>query len=144
MLTAAQRTKCAKLAAALDSGDYATYKRAEDSLSPAMKGEVWSQRRHVRERAVKAGEVSRQSDAKPPRPARIETESRLDDLDFWASDEIEPPDDDDDAPDDQPTCSGCRGTGKGRDGGVCPICKGSGKVPAEDQPDDDREDDENE
>ena len=47
-----------KLAAALDSGDYAAYKRAEDSLSPAMKGEGLEGQlaaRHVRERAVKAG-----------------------------------------------------------------------------------------
>ena len=33
--------------------------------------------------------------------------------------------------------------GKGRGGSVCQICESSGKVPAEDQPDDDREDDEN-
>ena len=45
-------------------------------------------------RAVKAGEVSRQSDAKPPRP-RIEASL---DLDYWADTEPDPPSDD---PDDE-------------------------------------------
>jgi len=86
MLTAAQRAKCAKLAQALDAGDCAAYKRAEPSLTPEMRGEVWDQRRHLRAqggRAVKAGEViSNGALGKTPRPTRVETELR--DLDFGA------------------------------------------------------------
>ncbi len=78
--------------------------------------------------------------------ARVITESvrtsGMEDLDHWASDDTEPIDDD--PPDDMPTCSGCGGSGRGRDGGVCPICNGKGRIPAEDQPDDGEDDDDRE
>ena len=68
MLTDRQRERCRELARALDSGDYATYKRAEAALTPEMRGEIWDQRAHVKTqtaRAAKAGEVSGVYSPKP-------------------------------------------------------------------------------
>lgn len=83
---------------------------------------------------AKAGEVSPQSAAKAPKTARIETELR--DLDYWSDD---PAPLDDDPPDPMPTCSGCWGSGKDTGGGICKICGGTGRIPAEDQPGDDED-----
>jgi hypothetical protein len=74
------------------------------------------------------------------RPAR--TEARLDDLDFWGDDDDAPIDDD--VPDDQPVCSACKGSGRDAAGNECQICGGTGKIPAEDQPDDDDESEDDE
>jgi hypothetical protein len=64
------------------------------------------------------------------------------DLDYWPLAETAPVDDPPDDP--MPVCSACRGTGKGPDGSVCKICNGAGKIPAEDQPDDGDEEDDDE
>ena len=137
MLTTAQKAKCAKLAQALDAGDTAAYKRAEPSLTPEMRGEIWDQRAHVKAQAERAAQAQQAA----ARPARVEAKSLPRDLDYWASDDVEPIDDD--VPDDQPMCGACGGSGKGRDGSVCPICNGRGRIPGEDQPDD-RDEDEDE
>ncbi|MGA7239434.1 MAG: hypothetical protein WBY44_27380 [Bryobacteraceae bacterium] len=152
MLTAAQKSRCRELAAALDRGDRATYRRAEDSLTPEMRGEIWDQRAHVVAaggRAAKAGAVLSTAD-KTPRPARIETSLR--DLDYWA-DENDDDGDDEDLPPVLPVskpdpeerqktklCDNCRGLGLTSDGVRCTRCNGSGRVSRDDVDDGDDDD----
>ena len=141
MLTAAQKSRCRELAQALDAGDFAAYKRAEPSLTPEMKGEVWDMRAHVIAaggRASKAGAVLNQSGSKPPRPPRVETE--LHDLDYWATDDDQDDGGDDDGDGDVTPCPACNGRGKDSAGNRCEACEGTGKAPL----DDDREDDDDE
>jgi hypothetical protein len=159
MLTAGQKSRCLSLAQALDRGDYAAYKRAEPSLTPEMRGEVWDARMHVRAMAERAAQrqVSPQSAAKLPRPARVETDLRFADLDYWpeaaSKDDLGPDDpgdfpDDNGAPDEPEleqktrTCDVCRGSGVAPDGTHCSRCNGGGRIPIDpdDDPDDDLED----
>lgn len=132
MLTAAQKARCATLAEALDARDQGPWLKAEPSLTVEEKGAIWSMRRHV----VAFGQ--REAAARPA-GIPVEATSRTVDLDYWASDD-EPPIDDE-VLDGEPECSACRGTGKGPDGRACPICNGRGTIPGEDQPDDGDEDD---
>jgi hypothetical protein len=143
MLTSAQREKCRAIAQALDAGDLQPWRRAEASLSPAEKGLVWD----LRQRQAQARQVSPQSAGKPPRPPRVETELRLDDLDHWASDDDQDDGDDDDDGEVLP-CGACNGRGKDAAGNRCSVCNGSGKVTPsdgdenEDETDDDEDQDE--
>jgi RecJ-like exonuclease len=121
MLTRAQRERCAWLAVALDAGDWEAWKTAAPSLSPEEKGEVWSQRGHVRAQAERSRPM-----AASARPAPFD----LDDRPVAA----EPLDDDDD--DDMVTCAVCGGRGKDEAGNVCEACGGTGKVPASDDDED--------
>ena len=134
MLIAAQKSRCAKLAAALDAGDYEVYRRAEPTLGAEERGLIWDLRAAQVARAAQGQQVIGAA-PRTPRPPRIETSA---DLDFWSDDE--PVDDGDDNDDPTPLCGACNGTGKGRDGGVCVICNGKGTIPAEDQKDDDNDD----
>ncbi len=79
MLTAAQREKCRVLAQALDTGDDATYKRAEPSLTPEMRGEIWDQRAHVKAMAA-SGDVKTLSRIH----VQVSQAAVLRDLDFWS------------------------------------------------------------
>jgi hypothetical protein len=88
-------------------------------------------------RLAQARQVSPQSAGKPPRPAPIETELRLDDLDYWSDTEPEPDDDDDG--DDVP-CPTCNGRGRDAAGNRCAVCNGSGRVAPEDNEDEDDDD----
>ncbi len=138
MLTAAQKSRCAKLAAALDAGDYPTYKRVEPSLTPEMRGEIWEQRAHVQEMAVRVAQGQRGTSVFPSQrrikpPARIEASV---DLDYWSDAEPVDPDDDDD---DQ-RCEACGGTGYTQ-GGVCGACGGTGKAPPDDDDQEETDDD---
>jgi hypothetical protein len=142
MLTSAQREKCRRIAAALDRGDQGPWLRAEASLGPVEKAEIWSMRRHVKA-------MAEQQHAKAPSIARrLEVaamrSTRMDDLDFW-SDDAPGVDDDDDIDDDAPPepeddpmsqttkiCMNCRGLGRSKDGSVCDVCDGTGRVPMDD------------
>ena len=62
----------------------------------------------------------------------------LHDLDYWGD---EPSDDGYDDDDPMPVCGACKGSGRDRDGNKCLVCGGRGKIPAEDQPDDGEDDD---
>jgi hypothetical protein len=132
-MTADRKARCVEIAAALDRDDLGPWRRAEASLSPEERGAVWDAR-HV----VAVGQ--REAAARPAvitdavRTSRIET--RWLDLDYWASDDIEPPDDDDG---DMPVCPACDGRGKDAAGNVCAVCHGTGKFPSGD--DDENEDD---
>jgi hypothetical protein len=138
MLTDRQRARCRELAAALDSGDMATYRRAEPALGVEERGAVWDARKHVQAQAARAAQRQVSSTvAITPTPRRIETGLRLDDLDFWL-DAPDAPDDDDDP---MPVCGACKGSGRDTSGGKCVICAGKGRIPAEDQENDDDEDD---
>ena len=144
MLTDRQRARCREIAAALDRHDQRPWLKAEPSLSVAEKGAIWDMRAHVIAaggRAVKAGEVSRQSDAKPPRP-RIEASL---DLDYWADTDDPPSDDPDDELDlKTKVCDNCRGSGVASDGTRCARCNGSGRVDRDDVDDGDDDDDDRE
>jgi hypothetical protein len=134
MLTSAQKSRCAKLAAALDTGDYETYRRAEPALSPAMKGLIWDLRTHV----VAAGGRGRKqtllrNHSKVSRPEA----AVMRDLDYWSDTDDEP---DDDPGDDPMPCAACDGTGRDAAGNRCATCNGTGKAPLDD--DDENEDDE--
>jgi hypothetical protein len=159
MLNAAQKSRCRELAAALDSGDYATYKRAEPSLTPEMRGEIWDLRAHVKAMGERATQrlVSPQSAAKAPRPARAETNLGLVDLDYWGSDENDDDGENDDDPPILPvskpdpneqqktkSCPNCRGLGLTSDGVRCSRCNGSGRIDRDDVDDDEEDDDERE
>jgi hypothetical protein len=56
------------------------------------------------------------------------------DLDFWADDEPEPDDDDD-----GDMCPVCGGRGKDAAGNICAACNGTGRVPADEEEDDEDE-----
>jgi hypothetical protein len=145
MLTDRQRRRCGEIAAALDRGDLSLWLKAEPSLGTAERGEIWSQRAHVKAQA----ERRRQSEAAVPtsqnfatkRAARVETDLRLDDLDFWADDiePEEPDDDDDDGVDSTVLCPVCNGRGRDSAGNECEVCNGSGRVPATDDDEGDAE-----
>ena len=70
------------------------------------------------------------------RDQKSDPRAELHDLDYWASDYIEPPTDDDD---DAPLCPVCDGRGKDAAGNQCEACGGSGRV----SPDEDRDDEDN-
>ena len=144
-MTAAQKSPCAELAAALDAGDYEVYRRAEPSLSPAEKGEIWDQRQHVKAMAERAAQGQKAGFRFTPVLNR-ETEMMSHDLDHWADAPDVEPDDEPDDTTDQTTklCPTCRGSGRQKDGSQCSECAGSGRVPIDpDQEDDDDFEDEN-
>ena len=147
MLTATQRRHCVELAQALDRGDYATYRRAEPTLTPAEKAMIWNERAHVKAQAERKGQQGGKAVVQVPPPDRAAI-----DLDFW-SDDIAPAEpDDDDLPDsdkEQTTkiCPTCQGKGRDHSGDTCETCGGSGRIPLDDFDDggdDDREDDDGE
>jgi hypothetical protein len=139
MLNAAQRAKCAKLAQALDEGDRATYRRAEPSLTPEMRGEVWDQRAHVKAMAARGHKTL------PPTDGKVSA-AVMHDLDYWGDAE---PDEQSDDPDDEmdlktKVCDNCRGLGLTSDGVRCTRCNGSGRVDRDDVDDGDDDDDDRE
>lgn len=137
MLTDRQRAKCRSIAEALDRGDQGPWLAAEPSCTPEMRGEIWDQRAHVKEMAARAAQRRQTAGARVISTVQQTSGARMNDLDYWADDVSPEPDDDDDDP--MPVCGACGGTGKTRSGGTCQICHGKGRIPAEDQPDDDDE-----
>jgi hypothetical protein len=137
MLTAAQKARCAKIAAALDRGDMATWKRVEPFLSPEERGQVWEERAGTKAMAEK-----RRLREAAARPAGVGTKSLPVDLDFWGSDDggDTPDDDDEEDGDDGVPCMACHGTGRDEAGNVCEACGGTGRVqPGGDEQDDDED-----
>jgi hypothetical protein len=140
MLTAAQREKCRAIARGLDAGDAAAYTHAEASLTPEMKGEIWSLRRCVAAVGQHSGRgdnvTSSPQGKAATRPAHIETNLGLHDLDYWG--DVEPVDDPDDDGDLE-ICKACDGSGRDSAGNRCLVCGGSGKAPADDEDDSNEE-----
>ncbi len=140
MLTSAQKAKCAVIAAALDAGDLAPWRKSEASLGPEMRGEIWDLRAHV----IAAGGRGRKKTL-PPTDGRVSsamTSAGVADLDYWGDEPAEPDDD----PDDELTlktkvCDNCRGLGTTSDGTRCSRCNGTGRVDRDDvdDGDDDRD-----
>ncbi len=134
MLTARERERCRELAAALDRGDADAYRRAEPSLTPEMKGEVWDQRAHVKAMAARAAQGRQKPAAAQP--------ARTLDLDYWSDSEpVEPDDGGGDTDQTTKLCDNCRGLGRTADGSQCERCGGSGRVPLDDVDDDEEDDD---
>jgi len=155
-MTAAEKGRCAVIAEALDRGDLAPWRRAEASLSPAEKGLIWDLRRHVQAQAAR----NQGSDTilkHPQNSAGVQRgktlELRLDDLDFWAYENDDDGENDDDPPilpvskpdpnEQQKTksCPNCRGLGLTSDGVRCARCNGSGRIDRDDVDDGDEDDD---
>jgi hypothetical protein len=143
MLTSRQRQRCAELAETLDAGDQRAWLRAEPSLSPEERGEIWNQRSEVKAMAERRRQGEAAGAAVLPaqdfatRPGRVKTDLASNDLDFWG----ETPNDDDDDDDDDDNglpqqetkmCPSCRGLGRTKDGSRCSRCNGLGRVPLTD------------
>jgi hypothetical protein len=140
MLTDRQRARCREIAQSLDAGEMTLWRKAEPTLTPAERAEVWEQRaaQQQREAAVMPRHDSASNDldywppeveGKPaPMPPKRMPMPRTDD------DEDSPPvlpddDDNDVAPEqEEKTCPTCNGRGRTHDGLTCPTCGGTGRV----------------
>jgi hypothetical protein len=150
MLSSRQRRRCREIAASLDHGSLTEWLKAEASLGPEERAEIWSMRQHVTLRAQRAAGKR----TPPPLKDLDDDDEPMPDLgpqpedvpdDAWPEDD----DNDDGAPPEQsPTvlCRQCRGTGRDKTGSKCSGCNGVGRVraPVDDDDDDDTWGDEKE